>query len=42
VVGGTGSTREVGRQGARSKVRIEDSVPKKVSLEGYWEREERP
>ena len=41
VVGGTGSNREVSRQGARSKLRIEDSVPKKVSLEGYWEREER-
>lgn len=32
VVGGTGSTREVSRQGARSKLRIKDLVPKKVSL----------
>lgn len=42
MVGGKGSTREVSRQGARSKVRTEDLVSKKVSLEGYWEREERP
>lgn len=37
--GAAGSIREVRRQVARSKVRIQDLVPREVGLQGKWQRE---